>query len=52
MSQQCREIAVRVFFELYVQRYVELYRQLLQKGVSPTRSDLMSGSSSQANHSF
>lgn len=53
MSQQCREIAVKEYsLELYVQRYVELYRQLLQKGVPQTRDDLMSCSSSRANYSF
>ena len=43
MSQKCREIAVKEYsLELYAQRYIELYRQLLQNGASRTRSDLVS----------
>ena len=42
MSQQCREIAVKEYsLELYVQRYIELYRRLLQNGASQTRSNLV-----------
>lgn len=35
MSQQCRAIALKEYsLELQVQRYIELYRQLLQNGVA------------------
>ena len=48
MSHQCREIAVKEYsIELYAQRYIELYRQLLQHRGAQTRSDLLSHSSSE-----
>ena len=52
MSQQCRKIAVKEYsLELYVHRYLDLYRQLLQKGVSQTESALVSCSSSRTDYS-
>lgn len=40
MGQQCRAIALKEYtLELYVQRYLELYRQLLQDGAAQRRSD-------------
>lgn len=42
MGQQCREIALEEYtLDLQVQRYVALYRRLLQNGVAQTRSDLV-----------
>ena len=43
MSQKCREIAVKEYsLELYAQRYIELYSQLLQSGASQMKSKLVS----------
>jgi glycosyltransferase involved in cell wall biosynthesis len=43
MGQQGREIVLKEYtLELNVQRYVALYRQLLQNGVVQTRDDLVS----------
>lgn len=43
MSQQCREIAVKEYsLELYTQRYIQLYRQLLQNDEAQTSKDLVS----------
>jgi len=42
MGQQGRELVLKEYnLELHVQRYVALYRQLLQNGVTQTKSDLI-----------